>query len=75
MVLLVGISLGFAALMLRSAVAAATVGALIFVVFCSAWLFCGHAQLLPLLVALAGYNLGMAGGFAVMLAIQKIRPA
>lgn len=74
MVLLTGMVLGLAALMLRSAVGIATVGTLMVAAFVGEWFMTGNGQALQLLTALVGYNVGIAGGFVLMLTMQKIRP-
>jgi hypothetical protein len=76
MVFILGISLGITALLLRSAVAIAGVGLLIVAAFIAAAIVSQTGfHLLSLLIALAGYNAGMAGGFAATLVIQQMRTA
>ncbi len=76
MVFILGISLGFTALMLRSAIAVAGVGILIVTAFLGAALFSAHGiQFLPLVIAVAGYNAGLAGGFVGMMAMRRLGTA
>ncbi len=74
MVFILGLSLGVTALFLRSAVAIAVVGLLILVVFSVAAIISyPDFHLLPLLIALAGYNVGIASGFMTAITIQRLR--
>ncbi len=76
MVFVLGISLGVAALALRSLTALAATGILIAVAFAVAALVStSGVHLLPLLIALAGYNVGIAGAFGAMVAMRGIRTA
>lgn len=75
MVFIVGISLGAAALSLRSMSALALIGVLIGGMFAIAAVFSASGvPIMSLLVALGGYNLGIAGGLAAMLAVSKLKP-
>lgn len=74
MVFIVGISLGVAALSLRSPSALALIGVLIAGVFTLAAIFSASGvPFLSLLVALGGYNLGIASGFGAMLAMSRLK--
>ncbi len=74
MVFFLGISLGVAALALRSMSALALIGVTIAGTFAvSAMVSASGVPVLSLLIALAGYNLGIAGGFAAMLAVMRLK--
>ncbi|MBB3946635.1 hypothetical protein GGQ73_002589 [Rhizobium skierniewicense] len=74
MVFVLGLSLGVAALALRSLTAIAATGILILVAFTVAALVSASSvQFLALLVALAGYNVGIATGFGAALAMRGLR--
>ncbi|WP_421363284.1 hypothetical protein [Agrobacterium rosae] len=76
MVFILGISLGVAALALRSVTAVAATGILIAVAFAAAALVSASGvHVLSLLIALAGYNVGIAGTFAAMVAVRGLRTA
>ncbi|UHS55470.1 hypothetical protein [Agrobacterium vaccinii] len=76
MVFVLGISLGVAALALRSLTALAATGILVAVVFAAAALVSASGvHFLSLLIALAGYNVGIAGAFGAMLAMRGMRTA
>ncbi len=76
MVFILGISLGVAALALRSLTAFAATGILITVAFAAAALISASGvHVLSLLIALAGYNVGIACAFGVMLAMRGMRTA
>ncbi|KAA3510952.1 hypothetical protein RMS29_000820 [Agrobacterium rosae] len=76
MVFILGISLGVAALALRSVTAVAATGILIAVVFAAAALVSASGvHVLSLLIALAGYNVGIAGIFGAMVAVRGLRTA
>ncbi|XUY26963.1 hypothetical protein RMR21_000850 [Agrobacterium sp. rho-8.1] len=75
MVFVLGLSLGIAALALRSVTAIAATGIMIVVAFAVAALVSASGvQFIALLVALAGYNVGIATGFGATLAMRGLRP-
>ena len=74
MVFILGLSLGVTALFLRSAVAIAVVGLLILVAFSVAAIISYPGfHLIALLIALAGYNVGIASGIMTAITIQRLR--
>jgi hypothetical protein len=76
MVFVLGISLGVAALALRSVTAVAATGILIAVAFAAAALVSASGvHVLSLLIALAGYNVGIACTFGAMVAVRGLRTA
>lgn len=76
MVFILGIALGVVALALRSISAIATIGALIAVAFGVAALFSASGvHIITLLIALAGYNVGMGGAIGVFLVLRGLRTA
>ncbi|MCL6652582.1 hypothetical protein A6R70_09815 [Agrobacterium rubi] len=76
MVFVLGISLGVAALALRSLTAVAATGILIAIAFAVAALVSAPGvHVLSLLIALAGYNVGIAGAFGAMLVMRGMRTA
>lgn len=76
MVFILGISLGVAALTLRSLTAIAATGILIAAVFAAAAIVTtSGVHVSSLLLALAGYNVGIAGAFGGMLAMRGLRTA
>ncbi len=75
MIFIVGFSLALGAATLRSAAAVATVGVMILMTFAAAALSTtSGVSVLPLLVALAGYNAGLAIAFLGALALSR-RPS
>ena len=76
MVFILGICLGVAALALRSMTAIAATGTLIAVVFGVAALFSASGvHIVTLLIALAGYNVGIGGAIGVFMALRGMRTA
>jgi hypothetical protein len=74
MVFVLGLSLGIAALALRSVTAVAATGIMIVVAFAvAAVVSASGVQFIALLVALAGYNVGIATGFGATLAMRGLR--
>lgn len=73
MVFILGISLGIAALMLRSPAAIAAVGLAIVAAFAAGTVLLGGLHIIPLIVALVGYNTGILAGFVAMMTVQKFR--
>lgn len=76
MVFILGISLGIAALALRSMTAIAATGTLIAIAFGVAALFSASSvHIITLLIALAGYNVGIGGAICVFVALRGLRTA
>ena len=76
MVFILGICLGVAALALRSMTAIAATGTLIAIVFSVAALFSASGvHIVTLLIALAGYNVGIGGAIGVFMALRGMRTA
>lgn len=72
MVFILGLSLGVTALFFRSAIAIAAVGLLVVAAFSIAAIISYPAfHLLPLLIALAGYNVGIASGFIAAITMRR----
>lgn len=73
MVFILGIALGVNALMLRSFAVIAGVALLILAVFTVASISLGTFDIVPLLLALVGYNSGILAGFVAVMTAQKFK--